>query len=677
MKIHLFLSPTDQLKLKALKSKLENKEKDLYLISVNTQNLYKEFIDFLEKVTNSDEFVICKLYQNHNIEDQINTIQFHRDGLIDDEKGYIFLVDRDEWSLFTSKGDLFSKIGFKEEFVDNSTALDISSDYFETEEIYQLAKEYEEKYRSWDNEQKRHVAQEIAFNANRLMQNKLSLKYFLILVPLIKELNDVVLEAMCYYFIGMNYRNLNYYSESLKYYEKALNLYIQEDEQEDIATICDALAYIYKMFNQFNKAKEYYHKAIELNEKLGFHDDLAENYTHLGVLYSDYEMYNEAVGYYEKSKAIHQQYTNPIGIADNLNNIGLAYYLTGYFVESLTHFNQALELYDKETNIVEIASVVGNIGMAYYDMADWQKALENHQKALAIYKQFNIEENMAKSYGNIGLVYFKQHKIDETIEYFERGLTLHKKLDERDNIYHDYNNLSLAYMKQEKYKKAIEMLESVLNYAKELDKPHQEATIYLNLGGVYLKQDKNSVALEYFHKALNQAQNSELLLARCHHNLAQTYLLKGELHLALEHVESAIDLNEELENIESQAFEYKIKGQIYTQLQKYENALKSFNQSMTRIEAINDKKEFLGIYYAVGTAYQHLGRYTEAIEIFEKALPLVENEIARVDTLLSLGISFIHIGEAQKATEYLEQTYKLAKEIGYSEVLNLLDRELI
>ena len=101
--MELTLSPTDQLKQNALKSKLENRDKDLYLISVNSKNLYREFIDFLKKVTDSNEFVIYKLYQNHNIEEQINTIQFHRDSLIDDDKGHIFLVDRDEWNLFTSK----------------------------------------------------------------------------------------------------------------------------------------------------------------------------------------------------------------------------------------------------------------------------------------------------------------------------------------------------------------------------------------------------------------------------------------------------------------------------------------------------------------------------------------------------------------------------------------------
>ena len=174
----LFLSPTDQLKLKALKSKLANRDKDLYLISVNTQNLYNHFIDFFENIKNRDDFVLYKLYQIANIEEQINTIQLHRDGLIADKQGHVFLIDRDEWNLFVSRGDLFSKIEFKEKFIDNSSASDIESDYYETEEIYTLAKEYEEKHLSWDSETKRAKAREIAFNAHRLMQHELSLRYF-------------------------------------------------------------------------------------------------------------------------------------------------------------------------------------------------------------------------------------------------------------------------------------------------------------------------------------------------------------------------------------------------------------------------------------------------------------------------------------------------------------------
>ena len=47
------------------------------------------------------------------------------------------------------------------------------------------------------------------------------------------------------------------------------------------------------------------------------------------------------------------------------------------------------------------------------------------------------------------------------------------------------------------------------------------------------------------------------------------------------------------------------------------------------------------------------------------------------NTNLSLGISFIHISEAQKATKYLGETYELAKEIGYSEVVGLVEREFM
>ena len=62
---------------------------------------------------------------------------------------------------------------------------------------------------------------------------------------------------------------------------------------------------------------------------------------------------------------------------------------------------------------------------------------------------------------------------------------------------------------------------------------------------------------------------------------------------------------------------------------------------MSMIETIDDRAELFGIYYATGIAYQRLARYTESIELFEKALTLIEesdNDIAIVDTLMSLGM---------------------------------------
>ena len=101
---------------------------------------------------------------------------------------------------------------------------------------------------------------------------------------------------------------------------------------------------------------------------------------------------------------------------------------------------------------------------------------------------------------------------------------------------------------------------------------------------------------------------------------------------------------------------------------------------MSMIETIDDRAELFGIYYATGTVYQRLARYPESIELFEKALTLIEesdNDIAIVDTLMSLGISFLHIGDEKRASEYFSETYEMSKEIGYDEVVRVVEREFM
>ena len=78
---------------------------------------------------------------------------------------YLFLVDSNGWNAFVKRGDWFSTVDFKEQFYDNSSALPIESDYFDTQEIYAQDKEYEQNHHSWSSEQKRAIAREIAFNA--------------------------------------------------------------------------------------------------------------------------------------------------------------------------------------------------------------------------------------------------------------------------------------------------------------------------------------------------------------------------------------------------------------------------------------------------------------------------------------------------------------------------------
>jgi len=348
--INQTLSPTDQLKLQKLQSSLKQKYNRLYLIALDSQNLCKLFIQFLESEVTEAKFVIHNLYSTENSKNELEVLQLNRDGFVDDIKRHIFILNYKDTELLQEKGDFTSKTFFVK-FSDNSPATKIENDYFDTQQIYEMVEVYQEHHDSLSSEQKRMEVEKIAFNANRLMLFELSLEYFLILLDLIGELEDALLYGMSHHFIGNNYRELNHYQEAKEHYDIALKYYQKENDQEEIANIYDELGYLHKLLNDFEQSKRYYHQSIQLNQKLGFHDDLAQNYTHLGVLHSELGEYEEAVEYFMQSKTIHTKYSNPVGIADNINNIGLAYYFNGYIVESLKYFNEALEYYDREQNI--------------------------------------------------------------------------------------------------------------------------------------------------------------------------------------------------------------------------------------------------------------------------------------------------------------------------------------
>ena len=97
------LSPTDQLKLQRLSSFIETKKGSIYLISVDTQKLYRLFVEFLKDRTDEESFTLHKLYNQKSLEESIDTIQFNRDSLLADSKIDIFLVDSNGWNAFVKR----------------------------------------------------------------------------------------------------------------------------------------------------------------------------------------------------------------------------------------------------------------------------------------------------------------------------------------------------------------------------------------------------------------------------------------------------------------------------------------------------------------------------------------------------------------------------------------------
>ncbi|WP_071190880.1 photosystem I assembly protein Ycf3 [Trichormus sp. NMC-1] len=93
-------------------------------------------------------------------------------------------------------------------------------------------------------------------------------KSFTVMADLILKLlpaNRKAKEAFVYYRDGMSAQAEGEYAEALDYYEEALTL---EEDSNDQSYILYNMGLIYASNGDHNKALEYYHQAIELNPRL-------------------------------------------------------------------------------------------------------------------------------------------------------------------------------------------------------------------------------------------------------------------------------------------------------------------------------------------------------------------------------------------------------------------------
>ena len=76
--------------------------------------------------------------------------------------------------------------------------------------------------------------------------------------------------ATSYSFIGVTYCNKEEYSKALKYFDKALPIFLSEENSDDemISLLYNAKALCYSKLGDTVKAKEYEKKAAEIEQRL-------------------------------------------------------------------------------------------------------------------------------------------------------------------------------------------------------------------------------------------------------------------------------------------------------------------------------------------------------------------------------------------------------------------------
>ncbi len=144
--------------------------------------------------------------------------------------------------------------------------------------------------------------------------------------------------------------------------------------------------------------------------------------------------------------------------------------------------------------------------------------------------------------------------------------------------------------------------------------------------------------------------------------LAFSYFSK-DLPKTLEYLEEADAVAEVIHFKKGKARSIYIRGITEAIQANFEQALRFYNEALQLYESIDFKKGIANCYNAMGITYRNKGELTKSVSYFKKAIK-IEEEIGSNNlsaSLLNLGTSYEELGDYGEAISYLNKAFSIAK----------------
>lgn len=241
-------------------------------------------------------------------------------------------------------------------------------------------------------------------------------------------------------YSGLGYvYDLTYnYELALQYYLDALEIVRNESGKKQIIMFTYYVGVIYKKKGALEKAKGYYNKAINLESQGENNFYLAKTYNSLGNVFLLQEKFDSAIYYYKKALDISRDVKSlERERIHYLSNIGENFYKQGQYEEAKQRYLIALKLSLNLNDTAKSRLVLNNIGDVLLKQNKYEEAiiyynqslkLEGNQKNVSDYELRRASKQIAIAYDAIG-----EYKLAS--EYKSKYLAQIEKIEEtKDNL---------------------------------------------------------------------------------------------------------------------------------------------------------------------------------------------------------------------------------------------------
>ena len=222
--------------------------------------------------------------------------------------------------------------------------------------------------------------------------------------------------------------------------------------------------------------------------------------------------------------------------------------------------------------------------------------------------------------------------------------------------------LGELYLNSGAYDKARDL------YSKVLDGNAKSAEALFGMGRVELQSGYPQRALDYLNRALSlsiQYENDEER-ALIVHAIGIGYRLLNKPDEALHNFEESIVINRRLGEKAAVARSLNAMGQVMRPLGKFDDALKNYQEALAVRREIGDKRGIADTLIDIGNLYNERGQYPKAMDMYKESLQLerdLGNEHAQSLALNNIGSVYFAEGDYQAALTFYQQALQVREKL--------------
>jgi tetratricopeptide (TPR) repeat protein len=305
-----------------------------------------------------------------------------------------------------------------------------------------------------------------------------------------------------------------------------------------------------------------------------------------------------------------------------------------------------------------------NIGNSNIILGNYDIALKDFKKAQSAYSPLvndypenkDFKNGLARAFASTGIIYSEQSNYYLALENYRKALNLYIEIGQKTNISKAYNNIGIVYKSQLNYNKSLEYLKKALLIQQEIKDPSTAVTL-TNIGVIYFELGQQENALAYYKKAEKSfaGTDNKRGFALLNNYFGDYYRQLKNSALAEGYYNESVALYEEMQNKFGAALSLYNLGQLYTDQQKYNEAMAYAAKSLAYAKEIGVLDQTYHSEKLVSDLYGYLNNPAESLKHYKNYI-VARDSIINQENNKKLALAEMNFEYKKKEALLIEQS---------------------